>query len=59
MRIKVLATALGAATGAATGAKAANVGFETASAPVPGDKPLALTIWYPTDAAERAAPLAL
>ncbi|MBS0359887.1 MAG: dienelactone hydrolase family protein [Proteobacteria bacterium] len=40
-------------------ARAANVGFETASAPVPGDKPLALTIWYPTDAPERATPLAL
>jgi predicted dienelactone hydrolase len=40
-------------------AQAANVGFETASAPVPGDKPLALTIWYPTDAPERSTPLSL
>jgi predicted dienelactone hydrolase len=40
-------------------AQAANVGFETASAPVPGDKPLALTIWYPTDAPERPMPLSL
>jgi predicted dienelactone hydrolase len=38
---------------------AGNVGFETASAPVPGDKPLAVTIWYPTDAPERPTPLAL
>ena len=30
-----------------------------ASAPVPGDKPLAVTIWYPTDAPERPTPLAL
>src|SRR4051812_41830661 len=30
-------------------AQAGSVGFEMASAPVPGDKPLALTIWYPTD----------
>ncbi|HLZ74311.1 alpha/beta hydrolase family protein [Phenylobacterium sp.] len=40
-------------------ARAANVGFETASAPVASDKPLALTIWYPTDAPERAVPLSL
>jgi predicted dienelactone hydrolase len=40
-------------------AHAGPVGFETASAPVPGDKPLALTIWYPTDAPERPTPLAL
>jgi predicted dienelactone hydrolase len=40
-------------------AQAANVGFETASAPVPGDKPLALTIWYPTDAPEQPTPLGL
>jgi predicted dienelactone hydrolase len=37
----------------------ASVGFEMASAPVPGDKPLALTIWYPADAPERPTPLAL
>jgi predicted dienelactone hydrolase len=40
-------------------AQAGSVGFETASAPVPGDKPLALAIWYPTDAPERTVPLAL
>ena len=40
-------------------AHAGNVGFETASAPVPGDKPLALTIWYPTDAPEQSRPLGL
>src|SRR3954468_16074945 len=40
-------------------ARAGNVGFETASAPVPGDKALAVTIWYPTDAPERPSPLAL
>jgi predicted dienelactone hydrolase len=40
-------------------AQAANVGFETASAPVPGDKALALTIWYPTDAPEQPRRLAL
>ncbi|MGZ3378582.1 MAG: alpha/beta hydrolase family protein [Phenylobacterium sp.] len=40
-------------------AQAGPVGFETVSAPVPGDKPLAVTIWYPTDAAERPTPLSL
>ena len=40
-------------------ARAAAVGFETASAPVPGDKPLALAIWYPADAPEQSVPLAL
>ncbi|HEX3365555.1 alpha/beta hydrolase family protein [Phenylobacterium sp.] len=40
-------------------AHAGPVGFETASAPVAGDKPLALTIWYPTEATERPTPLAL
>jgi predicted dienelactone hydrolase len=40
-------------------AHAGPVGFETASAPVPGDKPLAVTIWYPTDAPERSALLGL
>ena len=40
-------------------AHAGPVGFETASAPVPGDKPLAVTIWYPTDAPERLTPLGL
>ncbi|HEY3951559.1 dienelactone hydrolase [Phenylobacterium sp.] len=37
----------------------ASVGFETASAPVPGDKPLAVTIWYPAAAPERPTPLGL
>ena len=50
--------ALGAALLLA-GSAQAGVGFETASAPVPGDKPLAVTIWYPTDAAERQTPLGL
>jgi predicted dienelactone hydrolase len=40
-------------------AQAGSVGFETASAPVPGDKALAVTIWYPTDTPERPTPLAL
>ncbi len=40
-------------------AQAGPVGFETVSAPVPGDKPLAVTIWYPTDAPERTVPLGL
>lgn len=40
-------------------AQAGSVGFESASAPVPGDKPLAVTIWYPTDAPERPTRLAL
>lgn len=40
-------------------AQAGAVGFETATAPVPGDKALAVTIWYPTDAPERPTPLAL
>ncbi len=48
-----------AAMALAGAAQAANVGFETASAPVPGDKALAVTIWYPTDAAEKPTPLAL
>jgi predicted dienelactone hydrolase len=43
----------------AAAAQAGPVGFETASAPVPGDKPLAVTIWYPTDAPERPTPLGL
>ena len=41
------------------GAAQASVGFETVSVPVAGDKPLAVTIWYPTDAPERAVPLSL
>lgn len=48
-----------AATLVLAGNAQAGVGFETASAPVPGDKSLAVTIWYPSDAVERSAPLAL
>jgi predicted dienelactone hydrolase len=57
--LAMMAAALMLTASLAGGAQAANVGFETASAPVPGDKPLAVTIWYPTDAAERPTPLAL
>ena len=53
------ATVVALAGQVAAGPARAGVGFETASAPVPGDKPLAVTIWYPTDAAERSVPLAL
>jgi len=56
--MKVL-VAIAAAMALAGQAQAGAVGFETASAPVPGDKPLAVTIWYPTDAPERPTPLAL
>jgi predicted dienelactone hydrolase len=38
-------------------AHAGPVGFETVSAPVAGDKPLAVTVWYPADAPERPTPL--
>jgi predicted dienelactone hydrolase len=50
---------LGAVLALAGKAEASNVGFETASAPVPGDKPLAVAIWYPADAPERPTSLAL
>ncbi|HEX7946965.1 MAG TPA: dienelactone hydrolase, partial [Phenylobacterium sp.] len=40
-------------------AQAGTVGFQTASIPVAGDKPLAAAIWYPADAPEREVPLAL
>lgn len=40
-------------------AHAATVGFETAAAPVAGDKPLQVLIWYPSTAPEKAEPLAL
>ncbi len=59
MKIAAISATVALALVLAGRAAAANVGFETASAPVPGDKPLALTIWYPTDAPERIAPLAL
>lgn len=36
----------------ATAARAGNVGFEILSIPVPGDRPLAAAVWYPTDAPE-------
>lgn len=36
----------------ATVARAGNVGFEILSIPVPGDRPLAAAVWYPTDAPE-------
>ena len=53
------ATVVALAGHVAAGPAQAGVGFETASAPVPGDKPLAVTIWYPSDAPERPTPLAL
>src|SRR5581483_10261688 len=64
MRWRMIVAAAGAAVCAAVSAAAApawaaNVGFETAAAPVPGDKPLALAIWYPTEAPERPTPLGL
>jgi predicted dienelactone hydrolase len=40
-------------------AHASTVGFESVSVRVAGDKPLAVTIWYPADAAERPTPLSL
>jgi predicted dienelactone hydrolase len=40
-------------------ARAGPVGFESVSAPVAGDKPLAVTIWYPAEAPERTLPLGL
>jgi predicted dienelactone hydrolase len=40
-------------------AHAATVGFEAVSVPVAGDKPLAVTIWYPADTPERPVPLSL
>ncbi|THD74344.1 MAG: dienelactone hydrolase [Phenylobacterium sp.] len=43
----------------ASAAFAGNVGFETISIPVAGDKPLQAGVWYPTDAAEAMTPLAL
>lgn len=41
----------------ATAARAGNVGFETLSIPVPGDRPLAAAVWYPTEAPEAEAAL--
>ena len=43
---------LGLAALWATAARAGNVGFETLSIPVPGDRPLAAAVWYPTAAPE-------
>jgi predicted dienelactone hydrolase len=43
----------------ASAALAANVGFETVSIPVAGDRPLQAGIWYPTEASEAMTPLAL
>lgn len=40
-------------------AQAKTVGFQTASAPVPGDTPIAVAVWYPAEAPEADAPLAL
>ena len=40
-------------------AQAATVGFQTASVPVAGDRPLPVAIWYPSTAPEKAEPLAL
>lgn len=56
MRILTWVTVLWLAAGAA---HAATVGFQTASIPVDGDKPLSAAIWYPADAPEREIPLAL
>lgn len=58
MRI-LMAVVVAGVIAAASTARAGNVGFERVTAPVVGDKPLALTIWYPTDAAETPTPLAL
>ncbi|HEX3701049.1 MAG TPA: prolyl oligopeptidase family serine peptidase [Phenylobacterium sp.] len=38
---------------------AGNVGFQAVTIPVAGDKPIRAAVWYPTDAAESQAPLAL
>ena len=57
MRLRLGLAALVAA--AWSGIAHASVGFETASAPVPGEKPLAVTIWYPADAPERTTPIGL
>ena len=58
MKLHVWLAGLATVAGAGL-AHAASVGFETASAAVPGDRPLAVTIWYPTDAPERPSRLAL
>lgn len=52
-----LATLL--AIGWAGFAHAATVGFETLSVAAPGDKPLQVAVWYPSDAPEAPEPLAL
>jgi predicted dienelactone hydrolase len=43
----------------ASAAQAGTVGFQTVSVPVPGDTQMAGAIWYPADAPETEAPLAL
>lgn len=43
----------------ATAAFAATVGFEQLSVPVPGDRPLQVGVWYPSDAPEALTPLGL
>jgi predicted dienelactone hydrolase len=39
--------------------QAATIGYEAVSAPVPGDRPLKISIWYPSDAPEAAEPMGL
>ncbi|MCC7265945.1 MAG: alpha/beta hydrolase [Caulobacteraceae bacterium] len=43
----------------ASAAQAATVGFQTLAAPVPGDGPMAVAVWYPSEASEADTPLAL
>ena len=50
------ATVLLLATGEA---QAGTVGFEVISVPVPGDRPLRVGVWYPTDAPETVQSLGL
>lgn len=57
--MKIMALMAGACLAVAGAAQAGTVGFQTASAPVPGDTPLAAAIWYPADAPEREVPLGL
>ncbi len=57
--MRFLVTITAALLAMAGAAQAGAVGFERTSAPVPGDRPLAVTIWYPTEAAEKPTPLAL
>src|SRR6185503_3500319 len=57
--MRFLVTITAALLAMAGAAQAGAVGFERTSAPAPGDKPLAVAIWYPTEAAEKPTPLAL